>query len=122
QTVDDWRRELETTVALGPQHVSCYQLTIHANTRFGQRVQHGTLAEMPEDGQADLFFLTHRLLADAGFAAYEVSNFARGEAHQSRHNRKYWNHTPYLGLGPSAHSLGVKGANGTAVTRRWWNE
>jgi oxygen-independent coproporphyrinogen III oxidase len=116
QTADDWRRDLAAAVQLGPQHVSCYQLTIHERTPFGVQAKHGLLSELPEDDQATLFELTHRFLADAGWPAYEVSNFARGPAHQSRHNRKYWDHTPYLGLGPSAHSLGASPA------RRWWNE
>src|SRR4030095_10746991 len=76
--------------------------------------------EMPEQEQAELFELTHLFLADAGWPAYEVSNFARGPVHQSRHNRKYWDHTPYLGLGPSAHSLAT--ADASSPARRWWNE
>jgi oxygen-independent coproporphyrinogen-3 oxidase len=75
------------------------------------------MTEMPEPAQADLFLLTHRFLADHGLPGYEVSNFARGPAHRSRHNRKYWDHTPYLGLGPSAHSF-----SGLDHPRRWWNE
>ena len=124
QTAEDWRRELATAVGLGPQHLSCYQLTIHEGTRFGVKVRHGQLSELPEDDQATLFELTHRFLADAGWPAYEVSNFARSPAHESRHNRKYWDHTPYLGLGPSAHSLAVAAASpaGPAAARRWWNE
>jgi len=129
QTEEDWRRELATAVELGPQHLSCYQLTIHPGTRFGVKAKHGLLAELPEDDQATLFELTHRFLADAGWPAYEVSNFARSRAHQSRHNRKYWDHTPYLGLGPSAHSLAISDASfarqGEApppAARRWWNE
>jgi putative oxygen-independent coproporphyrinogen III oxidase len=118
QTAEDWRGELQAAVALAPQHLSCYQLTIHPRTRFGVQAKHGRLAELPEDDQATLFELTHRFLADAGWPAYEVSNFARGPAHQSRHNRKYWDHTPYLGLGPSAHSL----AGAESPARRWWNE
>jgi oxygen-independent coproporphyrinogen-3 oxidase len=120
QTAADWRRELSAAVELQPQHLSCYQLTIHPGTPFGVQAKHGQLSELPEDEQADLFDLTHRFLADAGFAAYEVSNFARGPVHQSRHNRKYWDHTPYLGLGPSAHSLAASDASSPA--RRWWNE
>jgi oxygen-independent coproporphyrinogen-3 oxidase len=120
QRVEEWRRELETAVALEPQHLSCYQLTIHPRTRFGIQAKHGQLSELPEEDQAALFELTHRFLADAGWPAYEVSNFARGPAHQSRHNRKYWDHTPYLGLGPSAHSLAAADAHSPA--RRWWNE
>ena len=122
QTGEAWQRDLEAAVALGPGHVSCYQLTIHERTRFGVAAKRGELVELPQDNQATLFELTHRLLADAGWRAYEVSNFARGGEHESRHNKKYWDHTPYLGLGPSAHSLAM--ANGTAApaARRWWNE
>jgi oxygen-independent coproporphyrinogen-3 oxidase len=141
QTGEDWRLDLATAVSLEPQHLSCYQLTIHPRTRFGVRAKHGQLSELPEDEQAALFELTHRFLADAGWPAYEVSNFARGPAHQSQHNRKYWDHTPYLGLGPSAHSLAaadadfarrgeapprssstVRFADASAPARRWWNE
>ena len=100
QAVDAWQRELATAVALGPGHLSCYQLTIHARTRFGIAAKRGRLSEMSEGQQAVLFELTHRFLAAAGYCAYEVSNFARGRDHESRHNRKYWDHTPYLGLGP----------------------
>jgi len=118
QTTEDWQSELSTAVSLEPQHLSCYQLTIHEGTRFGVEAKHGRLTELPEDEQAMLFEVTHRFLADAGWPAYEVSNFARGPEHQSRHNRKYWDHTPYLGLGPSAHSLA---ADASAPARRWWN-
>ena len=108
-----WSRNLDTLVALGPGHVSCYQLTIHEGTAYGRRRARGQLVEMPESGQADLFAYTHERLADAGWAAYEVSNFARAPGHRSQHNLKYWRHAPYLGLGPSAHSFDG--------TRRWWN-
>lgn len=114
QTAEHWRRTLETAVSLQPDHISCYQLTIHEGTPFGFRLERGKLAEAPEETQAELFLLTHSFLKDAGWPGYEVSNFARSPEHRSRHNRKYWDHTPYLGLGPSAHSY--------AGTRRWWNE
>jgi oxygen-independent coproporphyrinogen-3 oxidase len=109
-----WRRDLEQAVALGPQHLSCYQLTIHEGTPFGFRAARGELRELPEADQAEAFRFTHTFLAGQGYAAYEVSNFARAPEQQSRHNRKYWDHTPYLGLGPSAHSFDGR--------RRWWNE
>jgi oxygen-independent coproporphyrinogen III oxidase len=120
QTTGDWRRELAAAVSLEPQHVSCYQLEVHPRTRFGVQAKHGQLSELPEEDQAALFELTHVFLEEAGWAAYEVSNFARGAGHQSRHNRKYWDHTPYLGLGPSAHSLA--GGDARSQARRWWNE
>ena len=122
QTPEAWRRDLAAAVALGPGHLSCYQLTIHPRTRFGVSAARGQLSEMPEGEQAVLFELTHRFLADAGYSAYEVSNFARSRDHESRHNRKYWDHTPYLGLGPSAHSLAAAAASGLPAARRWWNE
>jgi oxygen-independent coproporphyrinogen-3 oxidase len=122
QTAEAWRRELTAAVARGPGHLSCYQLTIHARTRFGVAAERGQLSEMPEGEQAVLFELTHRFLADAGYRAYEVSNFARSRDHESRHNRKYWDHTPYLGLGPSAHSLATADASARPSARRWWNE
>ena len=120
QTTEDWRLDLAAAVSLEPQHISCYQLEVHPRTRFGVQAKHGQLSEMPEEEQAALFELTHRFLGDAGWPAYEVSNFTRGPAHRSRHNRKYWDHTPYLGLGPSAHSLAAADAESQA--RRWWNE
>jgi oxygen-independent coproporphyrinogen-3 oxidase len=119
QTAEAWRRELE--VALAPGHLSCYQLTIHPRTRFGVSAARGELSQMPEDEQAAFFNLTHRFLADAGWPAYEVSNFAHGSEHESRHNKKYWDHTPYLGLGPSAHSFAREDAGAAPAARRWWN-
>ncbi len=109
-----WRRNLERAVELGPDHFSCYELVVHPRTTFGKRHARGELAELPADEQAELFLLTHRALAAAGYEGYEVSNFARSPAHRSRHNRKYWRHVPYLGLGPSAHSFDGR--------RRWWNQ
>lgn len=112
-----WRRDLEQALAIAPHpphHLSCYQLTIHEGTPFGFRAVRGELRELPEGAQAELFRLTHELLAERGYPAYEISNFASASGHQSRHNRKYWDHTPYLGLGPSAHSFDGR--------RRWWNE
>jgi putative oxygen-independent coproporphyrinogen III oxidase len=114
QPFEIWRRTLEETVALAPDHISCYQLTFHEGTPFGFRLEQGKMAELPEEAQGEVFDFTHRFLRDHGYPAYEVSNFARSPEHRSRHNQKYWHHVPYLGLGPSAHSF--------AGNRRWWNE
>jgi len=114
QSPEMLHRTLAEAVALRPDHISCYQLTIHEGTPFGFRLARGKMTELPEAAQADLFLATHRFLADHGYPGYEVSNFARSPEHQSRHNRKYWDHTPYLGLGPSAHSFSGR--------QRWWNE
>jgi putative oxygen-independent coproporphyrinogen III oxidase len=123
QTSEDLQRELETAVGLRPDHLSCYQLTIHRGTWFGRLAERGELTELGEPRQAELFERVHRFLADAGYPAYEVSNFARMPEHRSKHNPKYWRHVPYLGLGPSAHSFGgLEGEPGRFTGRRWWNE
>jgi len=108
-----WLRTLDEATALEPDHISCYELTIHEGTPFGRRRDAGRLLEAGEDDRAANFVATHRRLAELGYEGYEVSNFARREADRSRHNRKYWRHQPYLGLGPSSHSF--------AGRSRWWN-
>ncbi len=113
QTPDRWRRILDRAIELTPDHASCYQLTIHQRTRFGLLEGRGRLHQLSEDEQASLFALTHRTMNAAGMQGYEVSQFAVSPDHRSRHNAKYWDHTPYLGLGPSAHSYHDR--------RRWWN-
>ncbi len=110
---DWWLRTLDEAAALGPDHISCYELTIYAGTPFGRRRDAGRLQETGEDERAGNFVATHRRLAELGYEGYEVSNFARTERDRSRHNRKYWRHQPYLGLGPSSHSF--------AGRSRWWN-
>jgi len=114
QSVGAVRRNLEAAASLEPEHLSCYELEIHQRTTFGKRRARGELSELPNEKQADLFCLTHEVLGATGYEGYEVSNFARAPAHRSTHNRKYWRHVPYLGLGPSAHSFDRR--------RRWWNE
>lgn len=114
QRADIWRANLEGAIALQPHHVSCYQLTLHKGTPLHRRWRRGELHELPDTEQAELYLLAHEVLADAGYRAYEVSNFSRAARYESRHNRKYWGHAPYLGLGPSAHSF-------SGGRSRWWN-
>lgn len=114
QTPSTWEAALSSTLELGADHLSLYELEVHARTDFGKREAKGESLQLPVDEQADLFLRTHDILTVAGWDAYEVSNFARTPEHRSRHNRKYWHHIPYLGLGPSAHSF-VDGW-------RFWNE
>ena len=108
------RDSIRKLAALDPQHVSCYQLTVHEGTPFHRRSLQGSLRELGESSQGELFELVHSELATAGYQAYEVSNFAKTEAFRSRHNQKYWDHSPYLGAGLAAHSFSGR--------RRWWNE
>lgn len=95
-------RDLEQALDFRPEHLSCYMLTLEPGTPlFLQEA-----GKNPDEAkQAELFLFTIKRLEEAGFLHYEVSNFARGPAHTSRHNAKYWNGAPYLGLGPGAHSF-----------------
>jgi oxygen-independent coproporphyrinogen III oxidase len=108
-----WRDQMAHAVALAPQHLSCYQLTLEAETPMGRMLQDGSLQALGEDMERSLFLQTSRFLEDHGYLHYEVSNFARADHLRSHHNCKYWQHVPYLGLGPAAHSFD----NG----QRWWN-
>jgi putative oxygen-independent coproporphyrinogen III oxidase len=113
QTVDGWTRNLETAVGFLPEHLSCYQLTVEAATPMGRRQAKGQFQSLPEEMEREFFLFTSRFLEGQGYLHYEISNFARGRENRSSHNSKYWNHTPYLGLGPAAHSY--------KDGRRWWN-
>ncbi|MCK4537892.1 MAG: radical SAM family heme chaperone HemW [Candidatus Krumholzibacteria bacterium] len=113
QTMDDWRDALEKAAGLRPSHISCYQMTIEKGTPMGRMLKEGSITSPGEDIQHDMFVLASEFLISRGYLHYEVSNFALGEKNISRHNSRYWNHTPYLGLGPSAHSFDGRS--------RWWN-
>ncbi len=102
QTLASWRRELAQALDHAGGHISLYQLTIEPGTPFARLRESGRLTLPDEAVQADLYEFTCEYLAGAGYAAYEVSNFARpGE--QSRHNLIYWRSGTWLGIGPGAH-------------------
>jgi oxygen-independent coproporphyrinogen-3 oxidase len=113
QSIDLWLDTLKQAVAFSPEHLSCYQLTLEAKTPLGKRYQAGEFSIPGEELQYEFFMKTSQFLEEAGYIHYEVSNFARETEFASRHNQKYWDHSPYLGLGPSAHSF--------RDNRRWWN-
>ncbi|MDR3508944.1 MAG: radical SAM family heme chaperone HemW [Caulobacteraceae bacterium] len=103
QTPRDWASELTAALALGPEHVSPYQLTIEPGTAFDRQVGRGTITPPDHDLAAALYETTQAVLEGAGFEAYEVSNHAKGPAARSRHNLAYWTGRDYLGVGPGAH-------------------
>jgi putative oxygen-independent coproporphyrinogen III oxidase len=112
ETMESWRRTLEQAVLLGPDHLSCYALTVEPATPLGRKVRLGLLPPPDPDLQAEMYLLACDLLAEAGYEHYEVSNWAR-PGHRCLHNLGYWEGRPYLGLGAGAHSF--RGA------ARWWN-
>lgn len=113
QPLGRWLDVLARAVELNPEHLSCYQLSLAPDTPLGRRADRGEISLPEDEAAADLFLAGSELLRRGGYRHYEISNFARSDRLRSRHNRKYWDHTPYLGLGPAAHSF----LNG----RRWWN-
>lgn len=113
QDIRLWTETLERALSFVPEHLSCYQLSVEAQTPLFGRYRSEGLSLPAESEALDFFFATSHRLAEAGYRHYEVSNFARGNSFRSRHNMKYWRHIPYLGLGPSAHSF--------CAGRRWWN-
>jgi len=112
ETLASWRRTLEETIALHPEHVSAYALTIEPATLLGRKVQAGLVPGPEPDLQADMFDIACELLGEAGYGHYEVSNWALS-GFECRHNLGYWRKQPYLGLGAGAHSY--------REGRRWWN-
>jgi oxygen-independent coproporphyrinogen-3 oxidase len=106
-----WLHDLEQALALRPDHLSLYGLTVEHGTALGKWTARGEVVEAPEDSYAVEFLQASSSLAEAGFEQYEVSNFAR-PARRSCHNAAYWKRVPYLGVGPSAHSF-------DGVERRW---
>jgi oxygen-independent coproporphyrinogen-3 oxidase len=112
QSLASWTATLDQAIALGLDHYSCYGLTYEPNTPLTVRRRLGQFAAAEENLELAMFRHTRRRLADAGIAAYEISNFARpGQA--CRHNLLYWTGGNYAGLGPAAasHVAGVRFRN-----------
>ena len=114
QTPAAWRAELDAALALAGDHLSLYQLTIEAGTAFQAAHARGDFA-LPDDELAGaLYELTGEQLARRGFAAYEISNYARPGA-ESRHNLVYWTYGDYVGIGPGAHGRLTRGPDKRAT-------
>lgn len=108
----DLELDLDRVLALAPEHVSVYGLSVERDTPLGRWVAEGREAMPDQERYRDEYLLVSERLRDEGYVHYEVSNFARPGL-ESRHNRAYWSGVPYLGLGNGAHSF--------APPRRWWN-
>jgi len=98
-----WLANIHKAIALGPEHLSAYALTIEDKTVFGRRHAKGLLSPLPEENVAQQFELLMEEMSKAGYDHYEISNFSKPGRH-SRHNTSYWEQKEYLGIGPSAHS------------------
>jgi len=106
-----WTEDMDAAIALDPEHVSLYGLTVEPATPLERWTAAGRVSHTSEERYAEEFLQAHKRLTSHGFDHYEVSNFARpGRA--ARHNSAYWTGASYLGIGPSAHSY-------DGASRRW---
>ncbi len=108
QTLEKWRNELIRALSEQQGHMSLYQLTIEAETRYADLYAAGKLTIPGDDLAADLYDLTQELTEKAGLPCYEISNHAK-PGHQSQHNLLYWRYGEYVGVGPGAHGRLVDG-------------
>ncbi|HWB68279.1 MAG TPA: radical SAM family heme chaperone HemW, partial [Mycobacteriales bacterium] len=104
ETDEDWQASLAAAIGSGVDHVSAYSLIVEPGTRLATRVTRGELPMPDDDVLADRYAMADEQLSGAGLAWYEVSNWARTDATQSRHNRLYWTSGDWWGVGPGAHS------------------
>jgi oxygen-independent coproporphyrinogen III oxidase len=117
-----WQRTLARALALGPEHLSLYSLTVETGTPLADQIQRGHVDAPDDDLAADLYMEAMETLGAHGYMQYEISNWALNDgdlepignpAFACRHNLVYWHNEPYLGFGAGAHSYDGR--------RRWWN-
>lgn len=113
QTLESWEYTIDELLKLQPQHISAYNLIVEEGTLLYQKVEQGELQPCDDETCLAMAAMLREKLKAAGFAQYEISNYAR-PGFESRHNSSYWVQTPYLGLGPGAHSY-------DGERRRAWN-
>ncbi len=111
-TIAEWEHDLDSAIALRPDHLSAYNLTYEEGTPLHRALERGDFTELSEEENIEQFQMLIAKLKEAGYRHYEISNFAL-PGRESRHNSSYWNDTPYIGIGAAAHSY-----NGTS---RQWN-
>ncbi len=112
QSLDQWQHDLSELVAMAPEHISAYSLTVEPGTGLNKAVEAGEITILPEETDIAMLELVRQYLPDNGYAGYEVSNYAP-PGRECRHNMHYWRIEPYLAFGPSAHGFDGQ--------RRFWN-
>lgn len=112
ESLADWQASLVAAIETSPDHISAYSLIVEEGTRLAAQVRRGDLPPVDPDVHAAYYEQAEQILAAAGFANYEISNWAK-PGHESRHNLAYWRGSDWWGIGPGAHSH-VGGV-------RWWN-
>ncbi|PSB17338.1 coproporphyrinogen III oxidase family protein [Phormidesmis priestleyi ULC007] len=103
QTIAQWQDSLDKAIALSPNHISIYDLTIEPMTAFGKRYQPGLTPLPTDEATAVMYRMAQQILTSAGYEHYEISNYARSRF-QCRHNRVYWKNQSFYGFGMGATS------------------
>jgi oxygen-independent coproporphyrinogen III oxidase len=111
QTLESWKQTIEEAISLEVEHISAYSLGVEEDTPFFELSRLGGLSVPDSSETADMYLFLSEELECHGFSRYEISNFALPN-HECSHNRGYWNFSPYLGIGVSAHSF-------DGAVRRW---
>lgn len=115
QTVESWTKTLETVISLKPAHISAYSLIVEAETPLGRMVDEGVDFHFPEEEEErEIYYQTNRLLEEAGYHRYEISNHSK-EGKNCIHNQIYWQGGDYKGFGVGAASL-INGLRTTVIS------
>jgi oxygen-independent coproporphyrinogen-3 oxidase len=117
QTFDEWKNDVDMVVNLGVPHLSAYALSYEEGTALNKMLEEGHVVETPDELSWQMYDYLMDKTADAGMEHYEISNFAI-PGKQAQHNSSYWNGSPYLGLGPGAHSYdgeNIRRSNNTSL-------
>ncbi len=103
QNIDSWKFSINEALSLDVPHISCYNLSYEEGTLLYKMREKGDIIECEENVCVQMYEILVSTLKKSGYKHYEISNFAKDDNY-SKHNTNYWNLTPYLGLGASAHS------------------
>ena len=117
QTLSDWHADVKQLLKLGVPHISAYALSYEDGTALSKMLQEGSVNEASDELSWQMYEYLMDETASAGMEHYEISNFAKPGMH-SRHNSSYWDGSPYLGVGPGAHSYdggSVRRSNNTSL-------
>ena len=107
QTMQEWESSINKAIELHPEHISAYDLSYEPGSALTRKLKRGEIEVCSDEISLAMYNMLIDKLTDAGYEHYEISNFALPQ-YQSKHNSGYWNGTPYLGLGASAHSYDGK--------------
>ena len=103
-TLQQWQHNLHTLSMLDVQHLSCYALTVEPGTMLDTLIQKGRIPQVDDDETIKHYNALQQWITDNGFVQYEISNYCK-QGFEAKHNSRYWDSTPYLGVGAAAHSF-----------------